>query len=48
MVIHSVGAAANLVEAGPSTKLTREGAVPWAMGVSGVRWPVVKIGTILS
>ena len=39
---------ANLVDPGPSTKLTVFGAVPWAMTLSGFSLPVVKIGTILS
>ena len=47
-VIQPEGWDANLVEVGPSTKLTVCGAVPWAIRLSGASRPVVKIGTILS
>ena len=45
---HWVWPLANLVEPAPSTKLTVLGAVPWAMTLSALSLPVVKIGTILS
>ena len=47
-VIHWVGAGANFLESGPSTKPTVFGAVPWAIFDSGVSLPVVKIGTMSS
>ena len=47
-VIQLVWPLAKVLPFGPSTNPTEYGVVPWAIALSGVSFPLVKIGTILS